>query len=136
MNFGYVWDLPVSKNPGVAHRVLGGWQYSGVTTFSTGSSFSVVFNTDNAGVGNGLGSAAYADRVGDPKAGLSQAGGLEGFGPLYYNPAAFAEPRGLTFGDSGRNSLRNPDPTNCHMSLIQHINIKQTTATELRPRAL
>ncbi len=135
LNFGYVWDLPIFKSPGVAHRVLGGWQYSGVTTFSTGSPFSAVFNTDNAGVGNGLGSAAYADRVGDPKAGVGQAGGLEGFGPLYYNPAAFAEPRGLTFGDSGRNSLRNPARINFDMALFKHITIKESTAIEFRAEA-
>ncbi len=135
LNFGYVWDIPVFKNPGLAHRVLGGWQYSGVTTFSTGSPFSVVFNTDNAGVGNGLGSAAYADIVGDPKAGISQAGGLESFGPLYYNPAAFAEPRGLTFGDSGRNRLRNPARINFDMALFKHIPIKESAAIEFRAEA-
>src|SRR5207245_3175041 len=101
LNFGYVWDLPIFKSPGLTNKVLGGWQYAGTTTFSTGTPFSVLFNTDNAGVGNGLGSAAYADIIGDPKAGVGQVAGLEGFGPLYYNPAAFAVPRGLTFGDSG-----------------------------------
>ena len=135
LNFGYVWDVPIFKSAGIAHTVLGGWQYSGVTTFSTGSPFSVIFNTDNAGVGNGLGSAAYADKIGDPKAGLSGAGGLEGFGPLYYNPAAYAEPRGLTFGDSGRNSLRNPDRINFDMALFKHIAIKERAAVEFRAEA-
>src|SRR5579864_3782305 len=135
LNFGYVWDVPVFKNPGLANRVLGGWQYSGITTFSTGSPFSVLFNTDNAGVGNGLGSAAYADIVGDPKAGVGQAGGLEGFGPLFYNPAAFASPQGLTFGDSGRNRLRNPARINFDMALFKHITIKESTAIEFRAEA-
>jgi hypothetical protein len=135
LNFGYVWDVPVFKHPGLANRVLGGWQYSGITTFSTGSPFSVLFNTDNAGVGNGLGSAAYADIVGDPKAGVGQAGGLEGFGPLFYNPAAFAAPQGLTFGDSGRNRLRNPARINFDMALFKHITIKESTAIEFRAEA-
>jgi len=135
LNFGYVWDLPIFKHPGLAHNVLGGWQYSGITTFSTGTPFSAVFTTDNAGVGNGLGSASYPDIVGDPKAGWGQAGGQEGFGPLYYNPAAFAEPRGLTFGDSGRNRLRNPARINFDMALFKHITIKESTAIEFRAEA-
>jgi hypothetical protein len=135
LNFGYVWDLPIFKNPGLANKVLGGWQYSGTTAFSTGSPFSVLFNTDNAGVGNGLGSAAYADIVSDPKSGVGQAGGLEGFGPLFYNPAAFAAPRGLTFGDSGRNRLRNPDRINFDMSLLKHFAITEGTALEFRAEA-
>ena len=135
LNIGYVWDLPFFKQRGLAHNVLGGWQYAGTTSFSTGSPFSVLFNTDNAGVGNGLGSAAYADIVGDPRAGLSQAGGLEGFGPLFYNPAAFAAPRGLTFGDSGRNSLRNPDRLNFDMSVQKRFTITERTALEFRAEA-
>lgn len=135
LNFGYVWDLPFYKKPGLAHEFLGGWQYAGTTTFGTGTPFSVLFNTDNAGVGNGLGSAAYADIVGDPKAGVGQAGGLEGFGPLYYNPAAFAAPRGLTFGDSGRNSLRNPARLNFDMSLQKDFALTERTALEFRAEA-
>jgi hypothetical protein len=135
LNFGYVWDIPVFKNSGVANKVLGGWQYAGTTTFSTGSPFSVLFNTDNAGVGNGLGSAAYADIIGDPKAGVGQVGGLQGFGPLYYNPAAFSAPRGLTFGDSGRNRLRNPDLINFDMSLLKHFKVTERAALEFRVEA-
>jgi hypothetical protein len=135
LNFGYVWDVPIFKNPGLTNKVLGGWQYAGTTTFNSGSPFSVLFNTDNAGVGNGLGSAAYADIIGDPKAGVGQVAGLEGFGPLYYNPAAFAAPRGLTFGDSGRNRLRNPDLINFDMSLLKHFAITERTAFEFRVEA-
>ncbi len=74
------------------------------------------------------------DVVGDPKAGVRQAGGLEGFGPLYYNPAAFAAPRGLTFGDSGRNFLRNPTRLNFDMSL-QDFTLTERMALEFRAEA-
>jgi hypothetical protein len=135
LNFGYVWDIPAFKNPGLANKVLGGWEYSGITTFSTGSPFSVKFNTDNAGVGNGLGSSAYADIIADPKAGVGQAGALESFGPLFYNPASFATPRGLTFGDSGRNSLRNPDRINFDMALFKRFALNERMGIEFRAEA-
>jgi Carboxypeptidase regulatory-like domain len=131
-NLGYVWNVPAFKKSGVAHTLLGGWSYSGVATISSGTPFSVLYTTDNAGVGNGLGSASYMDIIADPKAGLSQAG-LPA--PLFYNPAAFAVPRGLTFGDSGRNSLRNPDRVNFDMALLKHFAVTERTSLEFRVEA-
>ena len=135
-NLGYVWDVPGFKNPGVGHSLLGGWRYSGIVTASTGTPFSVLFTTDNAGVGNGLGSAAYMDIVGDPKAGVRQADFfVPSFGPLLYNPAAFAPPRGLTFGDSGRNRLRNPGRVNFDMALLKDFAINERASFEFRAEA-
>jgi hypothetical protein len=115
--------------------VFGGWQYSGITSFNSGSPFSVIFSTDNAGVANGVGSASYADIVGDPRAGVVRNPGAASNGRLFYNPAAYAAPRGLTFGDSGRNSLRNPDFINFDMALFKHFTIKESTAIEFRAEA-
>ena len=37
----YIYDLPFFKSGGLTHKLLGGWQYSGITSFQTGSPFSV-----------------------------------------------------------------------------------------------
>ena len=134
LNLGYVWDVPLFKKPGLAGKLLGGWQYSGITAFSTGSPFSVIFSTDNAGVANGIGSASYADIVGNPKANVIQIP-IPNFGRRFYNDAAYAAPRGLTFGNSGRNSLRNPSYLNFDMALFKHFVIKESTAFEFRAEA-
>jgi hypothetical protein len=134
LNFGYVWDIPLFKKPGVVHGILGGWQYSGITTFSTGSPFSIIFQSDNAGVGNGVGSASYADIVGNPRSGVVQVPQV-GYGRLFYNAAAYAAPTALTFGDSGRNSLQNPDRINFDMALFKHFTIRESTAIEFRAEA-
>jgi hypothetical protein len=134
LNFGYVWDIPLFKKPGITHTLLGGWQYSGITTFSTGSPFSVIYPTDNAGVGNGIGSSSYADIVGNPKAGVVQVPQV-GFGRVFYNAAAYAAPTALTFGDSGRNSLSNPDFINFDMALFKHFAIRESAAVEFRAEA-
>jgi hypothetical protein len=135
-SLGYVWDIPGFKNPGLTHSLLGGWRYSGIVTASTGTPFSVLFTTDNAGVGNGLGSAAYMDIVGDPKAGVRQADlYVPTFGPLLYNPTAFAAPRGLTFGDSGRNRLRNPGRVNFDMALLKNFAVTERASFEFRAEA-
>jgi hypothetical protein len=114
----------------VMTTVLGGWQLSGITAFQTGTPFSVVnagsFDgtgpADNAGVGDGLGVGSYVDKM--PGVG---AHGQRPFvapgqneGPLLLNPGAFAAPRGLTFGNTGRNFLNNPSRTNFNMSLLKH----------------
>lgn len=135
LNAGYVYDLPFFKNPGLSNRVLGGWQISGITTWSTGTPFSVtdaVFS-DNAGVGNGVSSSgSYVDVVGNPTAMV----GIIGIsGPFLYNPAAFALPRGLTFGDTARNFLRNPSHTNFDMALLKHFAIKEKLNVEFRAEA-
>jgi hypothetical protein len=135
LNFAYVWDLPFFKSPGLANKILGGWEYSGITTFSTGTPFSVTNSTDNAGVANGLGSASSrADLVGDPRSGVPR-DSLDGFSQAFYNPDAFALPRGLTFGSSGRNILTNPHHTNFDMSLFKHFAIRENMAFEFRAEA-
>jgi hypothetical protein len=138
VNLGYVWDLPFFKNPGLLNKLLGGWQYSGIMAFSTGTPFSVYYNLDNAGVANGVGnSISFADIVGNPKAGVVQnaATFVTDFGPEFYNPAAYAPPEGLTFGDSGRNSLKNPDWINFNMGLFKHIKVTERYSFEFRTEA-
>jgi hypothetical protein len=109
--------------------LLGGWQLSGITAYETGAPFSVINGggsngtgaADNAGVGDGLGVGSYADVIGKARIGKPfVAPGGNNVGPLLLNPGAFAAPRGLTFGDSGRNYLRNPTRINFNMSLFKH----------------
>ena len=61
-----------------------------------------------AGVGNGIGTTAYADLIGDPYSTPPITNAADINGPLLYNPGAFAAPTGLTFGDAGRNILNVP----------------------------
>jgi hypothetical protein len=128
----------------LAHSFLGGWQWSGITLIQSGSPFSVynegIYATsDNAGVGNGFSTAgSYPDLIGNPKQEVSSsalAGPLTGFGPLLFNPAAFALPTGLTFGDAGRNILRNPWRTNFDMALLKHFQVTESKYFEFRAEA-
>jgi hypothetical protein len=140
LNIGYVYDLPFFRKAGMTHSILGGWQWSGIVAFSTGTPFTVTNGTDfgdNAGVGNGVGTGSYADIVSNPKANIPPASQvtLSSDAGFFYNPAAFAVPTGLTFGTSGRNSLRNPNRTNFDMALFKHFAIKESMAFEFRAEA-
>jgi Carboxypeptidase regulatory-like domain/TonB-dependent Receptor Plug Domain len=138
-NLGYVYDLPFFRRPGLTNKLLGGWQWSGITTIQSGTPFSVSNGviSDNAGVANTFatnGATSYPDLVSDPNSGI-QNFPFEGFGPLFFNPSAFAAPRGLTFGNVPRNFLRNPRRTNFDMALFKHFAIRESMAFEFRAEA-
>jgi hypothetical protein len=144
ITLAYVYDEPFFKHKGLANMFLGGWQWSGITLIQSGSPFSVynegLFATaDNAGVANDFATGgSYPDLIGNPHQGVKSsplAGNLTGFGPLLYNPSAFALPTGLTFGDAGRNILRNPWRTNFDMALIKHFKVTESKYFEFRAEA-
>lgn len=136
LNIGYVYDLPLFTRKGVLHTVLGGWQWSGLTTFQTGTPFSVTDGLYGAGVGNSLSAGSYLDVIGNPNSVPSSENNQPGVvGPLLYNPAAFAAPQGLTFGTAQRNLLNNPDRTNFDMGLFKHFAISEARAFEFRAEA-
>jgi Carboxypeptidase regulatory-like domain/TonB-dependent Receptor Plug Domain len=137
LNIGYIWTMPFFQKRGLANKLLGGWEYSGITTFNTGSPFSPTFATvsDNAGVANGIATAgARPDVVGDPNAPFTQVP-LAGHGPQWYDPAAFATPTALTFGTVSRNFLRNPNFLNFDMALFKHIPVRESMGFEFRAEA-
>jgi hypothetical protein len=86
--------------------------------------------TDNAGVSSGLGIAAsYPDVVnGSPK----PANNSQSFGPLLANPSQFVAPRGLTFGNAGRNFLNNPSRWNFDMALLRHFKLTESSEIQFR----
>jgi hypothetical protein len=123
--------------------LLRGWQLSGITVFQTGTPFSVVNGgspggvgvADNGGVANYFGTGSYADCV--PNSFVRPSGGIvaQTFGPLIGNPGAFVAPRGLTFGDCGRNSLNNASRTNFNVSLLKHFKVFGERDLEFRTEA-
>ncbi len=134
----YIYGLPFFKQPGFTHAVLGGWQVSGITVAQTGQPFTVTNSTtfgDNAGVANGVGTGSRPDRV----VGVSltptaaeKAAEAGTFGPLLYNPAAFATPIGLTFGNVGRNTLSLPSRLNFDFGLSKRFAFTERTGLDFK----
>jgi hypothetical protein len=126
---------------GLANQLLGGWEISGVTILQSGTPFTVINSagntgislTDNAGVSSGLGIAAsYPDVV----SGLPSPGNnSRSFGPILDNPSQFVAPRGLTFGNAGRNYLHNPRRMNFDLALLKHFKIRESSELEFRAEA-
>ncbi len=120
----YVYDLPFFQHASpVLRGTLGGWELSGIVSFHTGTPFSVtngVFG-DNAGVANGVGTGSYPDICGNINQAPGQTNIAGIFAPLLYNPSAFCAPRGLTFGDAGRNILYMPSQWDWDTGLFKNI---------------
>jgi hypothetical protein len=124
--------------------LLDKWQLAGIVAYQSGTPFSIVNAgsasgigaADNAGVGDAIGIGSFADRIGNPK-GLkpNTIPTIANKGPLLLNPGAFSAPRGLTFGDSGRNSVNNPSRTNFNMSLLKHFSAGGENNLEFRAEA-
>jgi hypothetical protein len=135
-----------SDGPAILRTILNDWQISGITVFQSGTPFSVVNGAstqgisvvDNAGVANGAGLGSYPDVAADPKSAFPE--GITRFnprsiGPLLFNPAAFAAPQGLTFGNAGRNFLNNPHRLNFDVSLLKNFKISERSNLEFRTEA-
>jgi len=125
----------------LVNQFLDGWEFSGVTLFQSGTPFTVINSagntgislTDNAGVSSGLGIAAsYPDVLkGLPSPGNNP----RSVGPLQANPSQFVAPRGLTFGNAGRNFLNNPSRWNSDVALLKHFKISERSEVEFRAEA-
>jgi len=147
LNISWVYDLPFFKKAGLSHSLLGGWQWSGIESFATGVPLTVANGTtygDNAGVAAGSVTSAtsYPDVIGSPTSGIPPAtqgptGTLNGpsYAKFDFNPGAFALPQGLTFGDAGRNDVRNPRRINFDMGIFKHFAVKESMALEFRAEA-
>jgi hypothetical protein len=132
-------DSTVSDTPSRTLRLLtDGWQISGVTVYQSGTPFTVINSagntgislTDNAGVSSGYGIAAsYPDVV---HATTQAPNNALSFGRLLGNPLEFVAPRGLTFGDAGRNFLNNPGRLNFDMAFLKHFKPTENSQLEFR----
>jgi Carboxypeptidase regulatory-like domain len=131
LSVSYVYNLPFFRSPGLVHDIAGGWQVSGITLAQTGLPFSVVNNSgfnDNAGVGNSTSATgSRPDLIGDPH---NLSGNTDPL--LFYNPNAYSAPRGLTFGNVGRNTLNLPGRLNFNFGAFKRFSIKERAGFEFR----
>jgi len=128
----YVYDLPFHRNQsGLSGRVLGGWEFSGITTIQSGQSTTITQSTDPFGAfPNGLGMLSpgdtvqrRADQIGDPNGPKTAA--------EFFNTAAFAPAAGH-FGSSRPGAILGPGLQVWDMSLIKNIKFAERVGLQLR----
>jgi hypothetical protein len=107
----YIYKIPLgsSLSNAIAREVLGGWQISGVTTMESGTPFTPTLGFDNVGLGGGT--TERPDLV-KPLTYLHSR--LE-----WFSTDSYAAPPSLSFGDSGRNSIRFPGRDEWNLGLFK-----------------
>jgi len=99
---------------GVAARIIGNWQISGVTTVQSGMPLTAqVAGNQSNNNGSGVFASERPDATGLPADLPRSERGTEGF----FNTAAFALPPSGQLGTAGRNTITGPGTVNFNMSL-------------------
>jgi len=143
LTMSWIYELPF-HGKGWSHTFLGGWQYSGILSSESGTPISVADGVygDNAGIADGINAVgSYADRVGNPFATpasncfVTDSLGNPIKGRPLFNCNAYQQPQGLTFGNSGRNSLNQPYRTNIDMAIYKVFKPTEKVDAQFRAEA-
>ncbi len=127
----FVDDIPIGKGKlldthnRVLNGVFGGFQLNGIATFQGGFPFSVN-GVDNSGL-NGTNPAERANVNGNPQLPRGQRNAQH-----WFNTSVFSNPAPGTFGNSGRNILREPGLNTWDMSVFRNIGISERFTAQIR----
>ena len=123
------------NNGGAANYILGNWQINGITTFQSGSPFTVTqsFNGANNDVGQ-----RRPDVVGNPN-GLSSGRPRGEQVAMFFDTSAFRQNRPadivngpFRYGTSGRHTVIGPGVSNWDFALYKDFRITERTRVQFR----
>lgn len=132
LSLNYSYNLPLGRGQwilpnanGVVDRIVGGWKFSGVWKATSGTPFSVSFNSSLNGFPSGRanyigGSTKYPARQDYHQ---------------WFNPSAFSVPTNYTFGSSQRNMLFGPSFSQWDAALLKDIKITEKVTFQFRAEA-
>ena len=128
MTTSAIYEIPVGRGRAfgadwrpLPNFLLGGWQLSGIYSFTSGSplSFTVPGNT----LGNGFNTRP--NLVGDPRL-------AEPAASQWFNPAAFANPARFAFGNSGLGLIDGPGRHVLDLGLIKDFHFSEARYVQFR----
>jgi hypothetical protein len=132
LNINYIYELPwFSQQRNLKEKVLGGWQFSGITVHYTGLGFSpATSGNDPAGLGVIASAVAGArpNMACDPNANSPHTD-LQ-----WFNTACFVTPpAGLNLvGNAGRNTINGPPTTRFDATLSKNIRFSESKSVQIR----
>ena len=128
----FVFDLPVGRGKRylssvnrVADVVVGGWEATGIATFQTGFPYGI-------GASDALGLLDTQAQRADYKPGCSIHSGFQKSLKEWINTSCFTQPAIGTYGNTGRNFLRQPGINNWDLGLVKNFSITERLAFALR----
>jgi len=125
-----VWAIPAPQVQGPLGRALRGWELASITTWRSGTPFSISSGVDNSLSGVG---ADRADFIGTSLgqvrlSGLSHAQEIQRF----FDTSLFVRNAIGTYGNSGRGILLGPRAFTTDLSLIKDTNITERAKVQFR----
>jgi hypothetical protein len=136
----WVYELPFGRGrsflkEGIAEKILGGWELSGITQARTGRQLTVSITRaagdvpdGNTGTGGTNGSVQRPDLI--PGASLKPPSGQSA--DLWINPAAFATPPRGRWGTAGRSLLTGPGLVQFDIGLTKRFVFLESRSVEFR----
>jgi hypothetical protein len=126
---GWVYELPLGPgkqhlNSGIASKIVGGWQFSGIEAAYTGTPFTVTAPGSSL---NAPGNIQTADQI----APVQRLGNIGTTGQ-FYSPASFVPVTAIRFGNTGRNILRNSGVWNTDVSVMRIFPIRERLQFQFR----
>jgi len=124
LSFSHLWELPFGRRgSNLVATILGGWQWNGVLTWTTGAPLTVTSDPISCAC---PGNTVLANIDGDPYAGIE--------GTTFLSRSAFFTPTN-SLGNSGRNAFRGPDRWNYNTSLFKNFRVRDRFNLQLRGEA-
>jgi len=126
---GHIVGLPFGKGQrwasnasGFLNGVIGGWQWTGITSYYSGLPFDA--SISDPGLNSDM--STRPDKIGNAFSGVAHNR------DRWFNPAAFAVPAPYLFGNMGRNSLRQPNQLTFNWGLHKNFKLTERLALEFR----
>jgi len=136
LNINYIYKLPIFKEPGMMHSVLGGWELAGTVIDETGvpTTPRMSINFDPIGLGGG-----YTNRP-NVSAKVNKVGGKQAGGVINaFNTSLFSVPTpawaggsNQGFGSGGKDAIPGPNRVNFTTSLYKTFSIKERAQFQFR----
>jgi hypothetical protein len=123
----FVWNLPklIGSN-GFVRNVAGGWQWTGIYSFTSGDPLTILAGSDYSQTGNNLDRADYvgpANQFGKQGPSSQRGGCLGGVAHCVawmQTIGAFAAPAPGNYGNTGKNNWRGPDLQDVDTGLLKN----------------
>jgi len=136
----YVWNIPVGRAKAQRRRFLsnmhpilngfiGGWQLSGVTTFQSGTPFTIRSSSDASNTGL---TGTNAQRVNWAKPGPVKYDDDPRTTGRWFDYSYFAMPASGTFGNASRNVVMGPGINNWNLTLSKQFALREKVTLSIR----
>ena len=121
----FVWNLPkLSGSNALVRNVVGGWQWTGIYSYTSGDPLTILAGTDQSKTGNNLDRADYIGPANEfgKLAPSGQRGGCTGVKHCvpWLNTTLFAKPATGNYGNAGKGSWRGPNLWDVDTGLIKN----------------